>query len=169
MTWEMKVLCLPGCECPTILRIDLFGDLANLPSLKNNKLPGTNFLNGKTLTYLKLFTQAFYAQIHNLNYTFKDKPVFMLVSCAPRKRHFDLDNCFASACDLLEPSSKMVGMKRARPRGWGIGAVENDNQVTGLAVKAQDFGLNFDRTSIFIKSTMSVRKPLIELINEFLP
>ena len=132
------------------LRIDIVGDLANVPSLKNGKMPGRG-INLDALIKLKALDELFKQEAGGPFVRFEDGKVFVLVSCAARSRVFDPVNVLETVQDWLEPASKVVGRSKPRARGWGIGVVDNDSQITGLAVHA-DLLPGFDRdiTSIFV-------------------
>ncbi len=128
--------------------ITFYGALANVPSLKNKKIPGTNFTNPDVI-----------ARIASMDILFKEacpKPpffgkseVFVVMVCASRARSFDLIGCMETIQDWLEPSSKMVG-KKSHKRGWGIGLIDNDSQVTPFPLKSELFGEGKAYTKIYV-------------------
>lgn len=132
--------------------IELRGPIANIPSLKNSKLPGKNFLNLSVLSRLKVMDACFkqtIAEMGNPDISFGADEVTCLVVCAKRKVSFDTDNVLATVRDWLEYPVKKVG--KGRDRGWGIGLVDNDRQIKGLAVYCKDLGVIMEQSLIIIQ------------------
>lgn len=135
------------------LRIEITGEAARIPALKNRKIPGLNCPNPDTLARIAALDALFYravtaSEIRTLN-LFGSSKVWVVLICGNRNRRFDPDNCFSTIKDWLEPRTKLVGKGRAR--GWGIGVIEDDSQIAGLAVRAADVGLDTKDTTIVIK------------------
>ena len=139
----------PRDTIPFAVELRLSGPIADIPSLKNSKIPGTNFLNPATLSKLKALDYA-WAVTPNRHWFrgFGDRKVFVGVVFRNRSRAFDTDNAFATVRDWLEPRSKKVG--RGSARAWGIGLIENDSQVVGFGVKADELEIETRQTSIIV-------------------
>lgn len=138
---------------PQRMVIELAGPIANIPSLKNSKLPGKNFLNRSVLARLKVMDACYKLSLQRAkapaNISFGKEPVTVLVVCGRRKVAFDTDNCFATVRDWMEHPIKKVG--KGKNRGWGVGLVENDRQIKGMAVYCKDIGLEMSNSLIVIQ------------------
>lgn len=120
------------------ITIRFYGAMANIPSLKNQRLPGKNFTNPDVKARIAVMDLLFKQSCSSApNYGKSD--VFVAMVCANRPRSFDLIGCMETVQDWLEPSTKKVG-KKARSRGWGIGLIDNDSQVTPFVCRAELFG-----------------------------
>lgn len=129
------------------LQVEFHGELARLPSLKNSKLPGTNFLNPDTLDRLKAMQTLFErsALVYpRQRLKFASERILGLLVCSKRKTRFDLDNCAAAVKDWLEPATK-------RGRGWGVGVIEDDSQLTIFPVHADQYGKRVDYSLLILK------------------
>lgn len=111
--------------------ISIKGPAANIPSLKNGKLPGRNFINNNVKQHLQALTWLFNCNYNKYGHfpTFGDTNVFMMVVLGNKSKLIDDDNCLAAVRDWLEPPTKS-----GIDRGWGIGLVNSDRYVTGAAV-----------------------------------
>lgn len=146
------------------ITIALKGPVAAVPSLKNSKAPGTNYINEKTMSRIVAMDALWNAACRS--YTgqdtavvgFGDQPVHLLCIFGKRSRSFDLDNAMATVRDWLEPPWKTVG--RGKQRNWGVGLVNNDSQITGYAVHASDIDLETTDTVISLRRLDDVR-PLV--------
>jgi hypothetical protein len=147
------------------LILEIRGDLAEIPSLKNSKIPGTNFINPLTVARLKalgsLFTAAWFDEFATadrklaLPATFGKEELFAVLICGKRGRRFDTDNAFAAIRDWCEPPAKL---NRKHTRGWGVGIVADDSQISGLAINETDLGYSTGRT-IFILARLADARP----------
>lgn len=150
------------------VKIELLGPIAHIPSLKNSKLPGKNFINAETLARIKVMDTVFKQTAAKLGLHFRmsfDKEdVALIVVCAKRKVAFDTDNCLATVRDWLEPATKKVG--KGRLRGWGIGLIDNDRQVKGLALYDKDLGLTLDKSIIILQRFDRTKDRLAEFVHE---
>ena len=134
------------------VRIEFHKETARIPSLKNSKIPGTNFLNPDTLHRLKAMDALYTLSTRIYSPTplsFGDRPVAGFLVCSKRPTRFDLDNCIAAVKDWCEPRSK-------RNRGWGVGLVEDDSKLNVMAVHAADLGLSLDHSVLVLKDWGSV-------------
>lgn len=149
------------------LRLEFTGPIAHIPSLKNSKIPGRNFINPDVMARLKVMDYVYKTSIAktgvNFPVTFESEDVALIVVCARRKVSFDTDNCLATIRDWLEPPTKTVGKGRAR--GWGVGLIKNDKQVKGLALYDKDLGLNLDKSIIVIQRFDRTRDRLTEFVH----
>lgn len=111
--------------------LSIKGTAANIPSLKNAKLPGKNFLNSSVRNQLQALTWLFNCQLNKFGHfpRYKNTNVFMMVVLGNKSKLIDDDNCLASLRDWLEPPTK-----NNKDRGWGIGLVNSDRYITSIAV-----------------------------------
>ena len=149
------------------VKLEFMGPIAHIPSLKNSKVPGTNFINPKTRARLRIMDYVYGETRAKLGLkfplTFGKEDVSIIVVCASRKVAFDTDNCLATIRDWLEPPLKKVGKGKAR--GWGVGLVENDRQIKGLAVYDKDIGLKLDKSIVVVQRFDSTKDKLSEFVN----
>ncbi len=149
------------------VRIEIFGEAAKIPSFKNSKLPGKNFINPSYLARIRALDRLVSETgIDLAQHRFKDK-VFVLVINGIRNREFDADNVLATVRDWLEPSTKQVGRIK-KNRGWGIGLVGNDSQVIGLSIQCGDLNTESESTTILITEYFDVSLILKQFISECL-
>lgn len=133
------------------VHMEIFGSLAEIPSLKNSKIPGKNFTNPKVLAKLKALDILYAAALKELSLTYHPQfsdGVVVLTLRLPDCSRVDEDNAVASVKDWSEPKAKKVGKKVIRPRGWGIGLVENDRNIRGYPVFGKDIGQKLNHTII---------------------
>jgi len=145
----------------TLTRILLSKEMAKIPSLKNAKLPGKSFLNPKVTKYLKQLTAEYYLVARNKINPYGGS-VFALIILG--KSRVDADNAAATICDWLEPSTKIVGQRTKRYRGWGVGLVANDSQITSLAIRAKDIGIDTKDSEIILTPMAQANKLITDLI-----
>jgi hypothetical protein len=153
------------------LILEIRGDLAAIPSLKNSKIPGTNFINPLTLARLKalgsLFTAAWFEEFATADHklalpaTFGKEELFAILICGKRPRRFDTDNAFAAIRDWCEPPAKL---NRKHARGWGVGIVADDSQISGLAINETDLGCSTGRTIFILARLADVRPSLAAFV-----
>lgn len=136
----------------TYLRIVIRGLLARVPSLKNGKLPGSNFLNQVTRNKLIALT-ILYNKTIDRPVTFKKKEILYCCVLLPNKSRIDEDNGYASIKDWLEPS-----LKAEKERGWGIGVVENDKYLTGEARYAERIDVKTECCEIVVRKYSDVKE-----------
>lgn len=150
------------------VQINFSGPISAIPSLKNSKLPGHNFLSPSVTTRLQIMDALFFGALNKSGFSgrlsFGAQPVGVVCVCAKRKVRFDTDNVFATVRDWLEPQTKQVG--RCRERGWGIGLIENDVQVRGFAILDTDIGLLLNKTIIVIQPYEEMRANLRMFVHE---
>lgn len=135
------------------LRVEFHGELARLPSLKNSKLPGKNFINPDTLDRLQAMQVHFErsARVYpSKALHFQKEPLVALLVCSKRKTRFDLDNCAASVKDWLEPNTK-------RGRGWGVGVVEDDSQLTVFPIHASQYEKQIEYSLLLVRRWADVQ------------
>lgn len=124
---------------PWEMMIRIHGPLANIPGLKNAKMPGKNFLNplvtGKLAALSRLYFRALSGVPENLRPpVFKGEYLWLTVILSDSSK-IDEDNGMASIKDWLEP---IVTPKRKRK--FGIGLIENDRFVNGVIIKPKIIG-----------------------------
>ena len=148
------------------VKIEFSGPAANIPSLKNSKIPGKNFVNPSTMARIRLMDYLYENSLKKCQIpapiTFGQLPVALMLICAKRKVHFDTDNCLATVRDWLEPKTKKVG--KGKQRGWGIGIVENDRQIRGFAVYDKDLGLDLKKSILIIQPYDGAKERLAEFV-----
>lgn len=150
---EICIECIGASDCkiitkgplptPEIMHIIFSGKLAALPSLKNSKLPGKNFHCATTAGKLHAMTRLYKHRAGDLKVNFGKKEIYLHVALSKYCK-VDEDNAYASIRDWLEPFNK-------RDRGWGIGIIENDAQITGEARACHRIGLDLENTIITIR------------------
>jgi hypothetical protein len=126
--------------------IKIYGQAANIPSLKNSKLQGKNFTNPNYLKRIKALDVLFHlGAIHKDIPRFLDnEQICVIVINAKRNTNFDPIGCLETVQDWLEPNSKKVGRKKLN-RGWGIGLIADDKQAIGLSLRSD---LNYSIISV---------------------
>lgn len=144
--------------------LQICGELSNIPSLKNSKLPGKNFINGKVLGKLKalseLYERTYAGTPYRLNFDNQQLWIVAILSNATKAN--DEDNVFAAIKDWLEPRARVLKKKKIiKDRGWGIGAIQNDRQVNGFAIKTAATGVDSDFTRIIIRPFHAARKNVL--------
>lgn len=143
------------------VRIEFHKETSRIPSLKNSKIPGRNFLNPDTLDRLKAMDALYNRSTrvyHPKGLSFGKRAVVGLLVCNKRPTRFDLDNCVAAVKDWCEPSSK-------RGRGWGVGLVEDDSKLNVIAVHAADLGLSLDHSVLVLKEWSSMASRFSKLMS----
>jgi len=148
------------------LVIELDGLLARVPSLKNSKLPGRNFMAPHCSDYLRAldtaYTKAVIEGAFDAEVTFLSEPLFMFVMHGRRPQYFDEDNATSTLKDWLEVTTKQVG-KKVRDRGWGAGITENDRLVTAWPIRATDLGMSITKTTMYITLLSDAREMMAEV------
>lgn len=166
-------MCEAIVECSTckirerngFIAITLTGPLADLPSLKNAKrFSGRgSFIDKSTMARIRaldrMFKEAWKKLPQVTNY---DRGALsVIVSNRFRARGFDTDNVFSFVKDWLEPSTKTSGVRgKTVNRGWGVGLVANDNQVSGGSYYAAELGWDCNTTQILIAPFSEVKSGL---------
>lgn len=130
------------------LDIRFFGPLSRIPSLKNSKAPGCNFMANDVRQRLGLMDRGYFQT--GMQFTFGSAPVAMILVCGHRPNAFDKDNCVNTVQDWLEPRIKVVGKRKKRDRGWGVGVVDNDKQITSFAFYDHQLNQRLDHTSVTV-------------------
>ena len=154
-----------GKYFPDYFEIELHGEAAKIPATKNSRIPirgNRSILNHSTLGHMQALDALYETREPVYRPYFGKRPVFLLVISCKRSASCDLDNVLVSVRDWLEPSSK--GKGGAKKRGWGIGLVEDDRQITGVCVASSLLGLELDYTRIIIRPMESVRESLINFV-----
>lgn len=147
---------------PSLVHIRLAGPIANIPSLKNQKIKGTNILRDEAKVILTLMTAAFFKSVSNMPLMFSPKVEIAVVALlAYRKVAFDEDNVLTSIRDWLEPR-----FIRKRDREWGIGIIPNDRVVNSFAVKKRKTAPDAHITDIFLRPLNSVRSARDRFLSE---
>lgn len=149
------------------------GSLAKIPSLKNSKVPGLNCPNADVTARISAMDSLWWQQVDGRQLSFGRWPIFVVLICGHRNRQFDVDNCFSTVRDWLEPATKPVGRVDARgkrgARGWGIGLTDNDSLITGVAVSAETLGLCTEDSIIVVRSLGEVVSGLRHYLERFMP
>lgn len=147
----------------TAVTIELHGKLAAVPSLKNSKPMGRNFMSARARDYIETLNSMYWDTRRDEALTFGAAPIFAFIVFGKRPQRFDPDNGATTIKDWLEPSTKIVGGKVKRDRGWGSGLVLDDNQVTAFAVRAADLKIETPITTIYLRKLSRVRENIVEL------
>lgn len=140
-----------------ILLIEFSGSLAKIPSLKNQKLPGRNFISNNAQGKLRAMTALFQhrARQQKINLSFGNQDVYLQVLIGEGSR-VDEDNGFAAIKDWLEPN---------HGRNWGIGIIDDDKYITGEARHVRRVDSTAKKTTIIIRPYYEVREKVIEFSN----
>lgn len=119
------------------LRVSFGGSLADIPSLKNQKIPNTNILRPRAKAFLAAMTETYRRATKDCGFSFDpEKYVAGWMELSKRKVSFDEDNPCSTVKDWLEPQ-----LIRGGDRGWGAGIVRNDRKVLLFPIKK---GLGLD-------------------------
>lgn len=141
--WELKDNYL------RFFQIELSGAIAKIPSLKNQKIPGRNFISNKAQGHLRAMTDLYRFRTSGAQLSFPpETDVYCQVIIAQGSR-VDEDNGYAAIKDWLEPPEN---------RNWGIGIITDDKFVTGEARHCRRIDENFDRTLITVRLLSEVKK-----------
>lgn len=152
-------VCTDGSIAPDFLQITFYGPVALIPSMKNWKIPGTNFANPEVTARLLVMTDLFMAAMNQRRIYYGKTRLWCDVCLGKRPGTFDEDNGFAAVKDWLEPM-----IKAKRNRRWGIGISENDRYITGLAYHSRVTGVETAETTITIRPLDLVREPLLTFL-----
>lgn len=148
--------------------ITLSGELASIPSFKNNRHPRFPGIDRDTLARLKAMDYLFTAANvipSGFRYT-NDTLVFVMFGS---RHNGDLDGGLSTILDWLEPPSKRRGPKvitasgekiRAR-RGWGIGLIDDDSNAFPFGVRNY---AGAGDTAIIIRSFRSISEEFTEFV-----
>ena len=125
------------------IEIQLHGELARVPNLKNRKQPVT-LKDGRTLM---LLNKDIMAKLHAMDACFQaaesrtDGPWCMpaelnlivgVVAATTKGAALDIDAYATSVLDWLEPATKGVVRGNEKLRGWGVGVIANDRLVKAV-------------------------------------
>lgn len=121
---ELKFLCF-----------EINGLLANIPSLKNAKIPGHNFINPDVKNKLAAITSCYLKAAKSVEYKFPAGQKVFISAIITNKSRADHDNILSSIKDLLEPM-----VKNKKNRQFGLGVVQNDKLANGFILKWKDKG-----------------------------
>lgn len=152
---------------PIKLVIVVSGKLASFPAIKNSKhiLPnGRVVINSDYQARLKALDKLFFEKSFQKNCSFGTTPVWCSVVCGKRNVRFDADNCFSSMTDWLEPNFKIVNNKKNQ-RGWGVGVVEDDSQVSGICIKGVSLGLSTSDSIISVSRWVDVNIKVLDFMS----
>jgi len=155
-----------GEHHPKLLHIEFHGELAKIPSLKNSKLPGMNFVNPDVTARLKAMDELFNREIHEAgyeNWSFGIEHIHVTAIFSDRDRAVNEDNLMSAIKDWLEPSTKPVGKSRSN-RGWGVGVVQDDYYAHGYPVVGEMLGLHPTHTTIIIRPLSAMREALCNFV-----
>lgn len=133
--------------------ITFYGKLRNIPSLKNTKIPGTNFTNPDVIARIAAMDIAFQRAAIDPVF-FGNSEVYLITVNAQRSRNYDPIGALETVQDWLEPRFKPVG-RTGRPRGWGIGLIDDDRQITPFTFRSETLGAGVDFTKILVVPVVS--------------
>lgn len=149
---------------PKFFKISFVGPIADIPSLKNQKVQGTNVLRGESKAKLAIMTDLVYRACEFKVPQYDPKlAVFCVVLCAYRKNTFDEDNVATTIKDWLEPK-----FMRNKNRGWGIGVVPNDRMIRIYAVKKTKDSPNSHITEIVLRPYSTMKDAEENFLREIL-
>ena len=163
-----------GACVPGYFEIRLHGEAAKIPASKNRRIPisgNRSIPNHKTTGHMWALDSLFQAAmlVWKAERVLKTPfpaytalPLFVLVISCKRSAACDMDNILVSVRDWLEPSLKAKGGKNAR--GWGIGLVDDDKNITGMIVPSKLAGMEVDYTRIIIRPLEMVRGELLNFL-----
>ncbi len=150
------------------IQIELYGELARIPSLKNSKIPGKNFTNPDVTARIKAMDFWFTEAMKRAGISwirFGDEQLAVIVICAKRSRSFDPIGCAETICDWLEPASKPVG-RQGKGRGWGVGLTNNDRFITPIAIHSHQTGLELSHSVVIVRPWRGVREQFLNFITQ---
>ncbi len=131
------------------LIIYLDGPAAEIPAIKNAKIPGTSFTEPSRLGRVLALDALWRVSSSKIQKPyFADKPVLLTVFFGKRKNAYDSDNALTTLRDWIEPHTKTVS---GRQRGWGIGLVKSDKNVVSFALKANEIKSESKTTIISLR------------------
>lgn len=151
---------------PAVVQIDFYGPAALIPSLKNSRITGKtgrSFPNKKVIAAVRAMDILFAAACEHPIY-YGEIDVFCLLILGNRPATFDADNALTTVKDWLEPR-KMKGGRTIRD--WGIGLVEDDRYVSGMALHSRKFEPQA-HTTIIIHPYCFVEKEINRFINSII-
>lgn len=146
---------------PSFVHIRLRGPIANIPSLKNQKIHGTNILRPDAKAKLVAMSNAFFKSVNNEPPLFKGVEVAMVLLCAYRKNAFDEDNVVTTVRDWLEPR-----FIRGGDREWGVGIVANDRAINAFGLKKKRTAKDADITEIYLRPLAAVEEARDRFLSE---
>ena len=153
----------PAVPYPDLLMIDLYGEAARVPSLKNSvRFAGAAFLSADCRARLQVLDILWNRQSEKVR-PFEDVKVHLLLINGCRPNRFDDDNCLACVKDWLEPASRPKGGSR-KNRGWGIGLVQDDSQIKGYSLHASETGVLQTHTTIIIRPWETMREAVCSFV-----
>lgn len=159
---DMEVFEIKKDEKITGLCIKLSGKLAELPSIKNNKIVTNNraiVTGAHSVNKLVAITVLFKDRCDFKG--FGNERVFVMCVNGKRNKIFDVDNTLNSVCDLLQSD--------VSTRTWGLGLINNDNQITAMSVHSEHVELNDNEdTYIVIHRLDSVSVEVISFFQEMI-
>lgn len=139
---------------PNALHIEIHGDLAVVPKLKQNYRSGKGgrfHVDSKFLEQMAALDRLWKAEregkpaIH-----YGDTHIHMQIVCSSRERG-DPRNVAETIADWLEGRMKFKRNGEEIDRGWGIGLIDDDKHITCHALYGWQFGLSNDCTIISIR------------------
>lgn len=140
------------------LNIVFKGELVRIPSLKNSKIPGKNFIAPDTRARIKVMDALFAREIERkrLRVNTASVPMLLIFIAGARSGSFDLSGCIETIQDWLEPQVKKVG-KKSKSRGWGVGVISNDSHIRPVAFHSHDLtGFARDESRIILIPLLEV-------------
>jgi hypothetical protein len=147
----------PTQNIPIGFNLLLYGDIANIPSLKNQKIQGTNILRDAPKAKLVAMTRLFELALRKASIPsiVINEPIHVFIRSAYRPRRYDTDNVITTVKDWLEPR-----LIRQRDRGWGVGIVANDYDVNAYATRKKKGSAGAEITEIMIRKDSYIEKYL---------
>lgn len=147
------------------IEIILEGEISKIPALKNNKSRHTLIPSKQCIAKLIAMDALFNNHKKSKKINFYNEKLFMVLICGERSRSFDVDNCFTTIKDWLEPPTKQIGVVR-KFRNWGVGVVADDKQITGACVYADQVNLKTTDSIILLSPSELTDKYFIQFINK---
>ena len=165
---EIFLSVIKGSERPECIWIEFRGALAHIPAIKNNRHPSFPGIDRRVLGFLHAMDQMFikeavHQKLRLSDLSFGDQMAHVNLVVGGRASA-DEDNAMSTIKDWLEPRTKIVGGKNKHPRGWGIGLVNNDNQLRGYPLKSDDLALNMNYTRIVIRPWDQIRELAVNYV-----
>jgi hypothetical protein len=144
---------------PERLHLTLTGPASAIPPIKNSKVMG-RFLSSKVKARIKELDLLWFDAMRPMPFfpRYEGMPLFVGVLIGRAGGRADADNILAAVKDWMEPAQKVKG--RGKPRGWGIGLVDDDKSITGFAAHSRAIGGEWECTQVVVRPLEIVRASL---------
>ena len=165
---SMSVIASPeNATTPESLIIEVTGELANIPKLKqsrkafgNRVVTDPNFLEKmEALDRLWMIARHGKPKL-NLGKAF----LSMAMILTSKAYDSDAISSIETVMDWFESPFKTKRDGKPFNRGWGIGIIDNDRQITPLPLHSGDVGPLSESTTILIRPFSAVREELARLV-----